>query len=70
MVQGWMFGVSYQGRFQVSVSGIRPLTSSFQRSSQFPKLGKETTARLPMRSICASTSRGFSTAWKVRDSTT
>ena len=65
-----MLGVSYHWRFHVAVFGIRPLRSSCQRTIQWPKFGKLTTARVPMRSIWRSTSRGRSTACRVRDSTT
>ena len=46
-----MFGVSYHGRSQVGVIGMRPVLNSCQRTSQWPKLGKLTTALVPMRSI-------------------
>ena len=65
-----MLGVSYHIRSQVAVIGIRPRRSNCQRTSQWPKLGKLTTARAPIRSIWRSTSRGRSTACSVRDSTT
>ncbi len=65
-----MFGVSCHGRAQTEVIGIRPLHSNCQRTCQWPKLGKLTTARRPMRSIWRNTSAGCSTACKVRDSTT
>ena len=65
-----MFGVSCQGVFHTAVIGIRPVLSNCQRTTQWPKLGKLTIARPPIRSICCSTARGFSTACRVRDSTT
>ena len=58
------------GPAQTEVIGMRPLQSSCQRTCQWPKFGKLTIARSPMRSICRSTSRGRSTACSVRDSTT
>ena len=36
--------VVYQGRSHVSLSGMRPAVSSFQRSCQWPKFGNETMA--------------------------
>jgi len=56
-----------QGRPQTDVIGMRPSQNSCQRNCQWPKFGKLTIARSPMRSICRSTSRGRSTAWSVRD---
>ena len=42
-----------------SVTGIRPRRTRSTRTRQWPKFGKETMARRPMRSRCSSTTRGL-----------
>ena len=54
----------------MAVIGIRPVRSRLERTVQWPKLLKLTTARAPILNISRSTSRGRSTACSVRDNTT
>ena len=49
----------------VAVIGIRPCRSNCQRSCQWPKLGKDTIARRPIRKRCFTTSRGWRVACNV-----
>src|SRR6266446_3214273 len=70
MVQKWMLGVSYQVCGRLSVCGMRPPNVSKRRMRQWPKLGNDTTAWRPIRSMCSSTARGWRVACRVCDSTT
>ena len=65
IVQKWMLGVSCQVSGRLSVTGIRPRNISCERMLQCPKFGKETMARLPIRTRCSSTAFGWRVAWMV-----
>mgnify|MGYP000851217313 CR=1 FL=1 len=52
------FGLSCQASGRLAVTGMRPVSSSFVRTCQWPKFGNETMARRPMRRRCSSTGRG------------
>ena len=65
MLQRWMLGVSYHLCGSDGVSGMRPPNTRRRRTCQCAKLGNDTMARLPTRSICSSTARGSRVAWSV-----
>src|SRR5436853_7029105 len=56
IVHRWILGVSYQELFKSSDTGIRPRHDRLRRMRQKPKFGKETIARLPMRTRAPTTS--------------
>ena len=53
--------------YRSNVTGMRPRNASCARTRQCPKLGTDTIARLPIRSICSSTTRGRRVACRVWD---
>src|SRR5262249_5735239 len=66
MVQRCALGLTYQASGRFSVTGMRPVNSSWARTCQWPKLGNETMALRPMRRRCSSTVLGCRVAWMVR----
>ena len=65
MLQKWMFGVSYHAYGRFSVRGMWPPRAICRRIRQWPKLGNDTIACRPIRSMCSSTTRGWRVACKV-----
>ena len=65
IVQRWMLGVSYHFSGREWVTGMRPRARSDRRTRQLPKLGKDTTARRPIRTSWDSTWWGSWVACRV-----